>query len=79
MPTTDYTIISQVHQPQYIAGQGAVEGWVVTARDSVTGTIVPVFIADTYYTVDNVKAAIEHALGPIRAVAQLGRAATTTG
>jgi hypothetical protein len=43
-------------------------------RDNITGAFVPVFVDDDHYTADNVQAAVELALAPIRAIAQLGQA-----
>lgn len=73
MPTTDYTVVSQVQDTQYVPGlQQTVAGWRIAFRDSITGTIGSVFVANDVHTVDNVRAAIENALVPIRQIAQLG-------
>jgi hypothetical protein len=73
----DYAVVSQVHTNQWQpATQTVVSGWDITVRDSVTGSVVPVFVADADYTVDNAKTAIEAALVPVRQVAELGSDAT---
>jgi hypothetical protein len=51
-----------------------VPGWQVRARDTDTGTIVPVFVPDRVYSADNVKIAVERALEQVRAVHSLGAA-----
>ena len=73
----DYSIVSQIHTNQWNPQlQQVVPGWEIQARDSATGTIVPVFIADSDYSVANVQTVIEAALAPVRQIAQLGSAAT---
>lgn len=70
----DYAIVSQIHVNQWVPElQQVVPGWQYQVRDSVTGTIVPVFIADTDYDVNTVQTAIEAALVPVRQIAQLGK------
>jgi hypothetical protein len=71
--TTDYQVISQVYAPKWIEElQRAVAGWTVTVRDNVTGTVVPVFVPESSYTVDGVRTYVEQALAPVRQVAALG-------
>lgn len=69
----DYTVLSQVHKPQWSqALQQAVQGWEITVRDNVTGTVLPVFVDDEHYSADNARILIEAALEPIRQIAGLG-------
>lgn len=71
---SDYSVVSQIHVNQWEpALQQVVPGWQFQVRDSVTGTIVPVFVADTDYTPANVQTVIEAALTPVRQIAQLGK------
>lgn len=70
----DYTVVSQVHVNEWNAAlQEAVPGWKIQVHDSVTGTVVPVFVADTHYTVDGTRQLIEAALTPVRQIAALGQ------
>ena len=72
-PQADYTVVTQVHSSKWFpALNQAVPGWTINVHDSVTGTIVPVFVDDDHYTVAGVEQMIEAALAPIRAVAKLG-------
>lgn len=70
----DYTTVTQVYAPKWFPSlNAAINGWNVQVRDNVTGTILTVFVDEDHYTVDNVRAAVENALAPIREVAALGR------
>lgn len=75
---SDYAVVSQIHVNKWDpALQQVVPGWEFQVRDSVTGSIVPVFIADSDYDVNTVQVAIEAALVPVRQIAQLGRKTAT--
>lgn len=72
----DYAVVSQIHTNQWNAQlQQVISGWEIQVRDAVTGTIVPVFVADSDYSTDAAQAVIEAALAPVREIAQLGKTA----
>lgn len=78
--TPDYQVIRQVHIAKWNpALQQSVEGWEITVRDAITGTVAPVFVDDDHYTVDGTRQLIEAALAPVRQIAQLGRASSPGG
>jgi len=61
-PERTYTIISRVHVNTYdprIAQ--VVPGWELKAVWGKTGTVLPVFVADQYYSAETVDAAIRAA------------------
>jgi len=73
-PQPDYVVISQTHINRWDEStQRAIAGWEVTVRDGYTGVTVPVFVADDFYTPDNVRLLIEQTLTPVREVHGLGR------
>ena len=73
-PQPDYQVIGKpIQQAQFSeALQSYVQGFKVTVRDGVTGGILSVFIPEDVFTPDNARTAIEAALAPYRAVAQIG-------
>lgn len=74
MSEPDYRVVSQVHINQFDSNTGqVVPGWNITVRDSITGTVVPVFVPDANYGPEQARALIEHALGKVRAVHGLGQ------
>lgn len=73
MPTTGYQVVAQIPDTQWDPGLAqAVQGTTVKVYDLQTGQYVSVFVAQQYFTPENVQKAIDNAIGAERAVHQLG-------